>query len=39
MCVLSSSVVCMAPFIETRCVSNLSKHNPAGGSGPEMGLD
>ena len=29
----------MVPFKETRCVSNLSRHNTAGGDGPEMGLE
>ena len=31
------SVGCKVPFRETRCVSHLSKHNLAGGNGPEMG--
>ena len=34
---VSFGVVCMVLFIETRCVSNLSKHNIAGGDSPEMG--
>ena len=37
--VLSLDVVCMVPFSDTRCVSNLSKHNTAGGNGPEMVLE
>ena len=37
--VLSSSVGCKVPFRETRCASNLSKHNSTGGDSPEMGLD
>ena len=35
---LSLGVVCMVSFKETKCVSNLPKHNTAGGDGPEMGL-
>ena len=35
---LSWAIVCMVPFKETRCASNLSMHNTAGGVGPEMGL-
>ena len=31
---LSSGVVSMVPFSETRCVSNLSKHNTASGDDP-----
>ena len=38
-CVLSLGVVCMVPFSDTRCASNLSKHSTAGGNGPEMGLE
>ena len=37
--VLSLGVVCMVPFSNTRCISNLSKHNTAGGNGPEMELE
>ena len=36
--VLSSDIVCMVPFKETRCVNSLSKHKTAGGNGPKMGL-
>ena len=36
-CVLSLGVVCMVPFRATRCVSNVSKLNTAGGDGPEKG--
>ena len=37
--VLSSGVGYNVPLRETRSASNLSKHNSAGGSGPEMGLE
>ena len=36
---LSSGVGCMVPFKETKCRSNLSRHNTAGGNGPEMRLE
>ena len=39
MWVLSLIFGCKVPFRETRCVSNLSKHNSAGGDSPEMGLE
>ena len=35
----SSFVICEVPLRETRCVSNLFKHNCASGGGPEMGLN
>ena len=34
-----SVVICEVPFKETRCASNLFKHNSACGIGPEMGLN